>query len=307
MAEDPRDASSKTPPMRRAKLASLERKTGGGLRIDRPMPEQRAAFARLMQLTEVGMPEHEHEPVEVAGVACLRVRPQACASADPLLFLHGGGYSLGSPQTHRPLVARIAEALGREALLPDYRLAPEHPCPAGLDDVLAIWRSLPEPHRRQTILAGDSAGGGLALAMAMTLRDAGEPLPAGLVLLSPWTDLSISGESVDRLAEHEIMLTRQGLTFMASRYAGALEPTDVRVSPLFGDYAGLPPLLIQVGGHEVLLDDARRVAQRAESAGVATQLQVFEGEHHVFQAMPLRSSATAAIAAIGAWVAGLGR
>ena len=313
MSEDRRDSTNPGGRMRRAKLSSIERKTGGGLRIDRPIPDQRAAFAKLMALTEFGMPEHDADELSVGGVACLRLRPHARPEARPsapsgarLLFVHGGGYSLGSPATHRPLVARIAEALGREALLPDYRLAPEHPCPAGLADVLAVWRALPEAERRATILAGDSAGGGLALAAAMSLRDAGEPLPAGLVLLSPWTDLSVSGESVEALAEHEIMLTRRGLEFMAGRYLGELAPTDVRASPLFGDFAGLPPLLVQVGGHEVLLDDARRAAARAEAAGVPTHLQVWEREHHVFQAMPLRASAQAAIAAIAEWVGLLG-
>jgi epsilon-lactone hydrolase len=292
------------PRMRRAGLASLRRRTGGGLGLDRPLAEQRATFADLLELTQIGMPEHECRAVELANVPCLKLTPTERRDDRLLLFIHGGGYSLGSAATHRPLAARLARTLGVEALLPDYRLAPEHPCPAGLDDALAVWRALPEPTRARTILAGDSAGGGLALALSMSLRDAGELLPSALVLLSPWTDLTISGESVDRLAQHEIMLARPGLELMAARYAGALARDDARVSPLFGRFEGLPRMLIQVGGHEVLLDDARRAAQRATAAGVAATLQVWDHQNHVFQATPMLEAAALAIAEIARWIVG---
>jgi monoterpene epsilon-lactone hydrolase len=288
--------------MRRARIDSIRRKTGGGLALDRPIAEQRAAFAQLLELTQVGMPEHDCQALRVAEVPCLRLTPRERDDDRLLVFVHGGGYSLGSASTHRPLAARLARALRVDALLPDYRLAPEHPCPAALDDTLAVWRSLPVHVRARAILAGDSAGGGLALALTMLLRDAGEPLPSALVLLSPWTDLTISGESVDRLAEHEVMLARPGLELMAARYAGPLARDDVRVSPLFGRFDGLPPTLIQVGGHEVLLDDARRAAHRAAAAGVAVSLQVWERQVHVFQATPMLESATLAIAEIREWV-----
>lgn len=288
--------------MRRAGLASIRRKTGGGLAIDRPIHEQRAAFARLLELTQVGMPEHQCESLRIGGLPCLQLTPREHSEDRLLVYVHGGGYSLGSAATHRPLAARLARALGCKALLPDYRLAPEHPCPAALDDTLAVWRALPQGVRARAILAGDSAGGGLALALAMRLRDAGEQLPSALVLLSPWTDLTISGESVDRLAEHEVMLARPGLEWMAARYAGALARDDVRVSPLFGSFEGLPRMLIQVGEYEVLLDDARRAAQRASDAGVATTLQIWERQVHVFQATPMLEAAAAAIADVRAWV-----
>lgn len=302
------DQSTSFARMRRAGLASFRRKVGGGLAYDRPIPEQRAAFELLLELTRVGMPEHSCESLEQGGVACLKLTPTKTAAQPSdrlLLFIHGGGYSLGSPQTHRPLAARLARTLGSVALLPDYRRAPEHPCPAGIDDALAVWRSLPESVRARAILAGDSAGGGLALALAMTLRDADEPLPAALVLLSPWTDLTNSGETIDTLAEHELMLSRAGLESMAAHYAGSLERVDFRVSPLFGELRGLPPMLIQVGAHEVLLDDARRLAARAEQAGVAVTLQVWDRQCHVFQATPLLEAAASAISEIGAWVGAL--
>lgn len=296
--------------MRRAGRDRIRRFAGEGLGLERPVGEQRAAFARLLELTEIGMPEHDCQLATLAAVPCLQLRPTPLPEPEPrdhdhhhlLLFIHGGGYSLGSAATHRPLAARLARALDRTALVPDYRLAPEHPCPAAIDDLLAVWRALPRAVQAQAVLAGDSAGGGLALALSMILRDAGEPLPAALVLLSPWTDLTVSGESVDRLAEHEVMLKRPGLEFMAARYAGALARDDFRVSPLFGRLEQLPPTLIQVGGHEALLDDARRLAQRATGAGVQTTLQIWERQAHVFQATPMLEAASAAIAAIRLWL-----
>lgn len=273
--------------------------------LDRPVAEQREAFTQLLELTQIGMPDHHHEPLELGGVACLRLTPRSRSCPRELVYVHGGGYALGSPQTHRPLAARVAHRVGASAILPRYRLAPEHPCPAGLHDVLAVWRALPQQTRAQAILVGDSAGGGLALAVSMALRDAGEQLPAGMVLMSPWTDLSMSGASVDALAEHEVMLQRPGLELMAGRYAGDLPREDPRVSPLFGRFDGLPPMLIQVGGHEVLLDDARRAADAAREAGVAVELQIYAGQVHVFQATPMVETAATAIRAIAAWVAGL--
>src|SRR5689334_142844 len=178
------------------------------------------------------MPEHACMSVAHGGVSCLHVTPIELRCARPVVYVHGGGYCLGSPESHRPLAARIARRSGAELIVPRYRLAPEHPCPAALEDVLAVWRSL-SPERRW-ILAGDSAGGGLALAAAMCLRDAGEQGPSGLVLLSPWADLTMSGASIDALAHYEVMLRRPGLELMAGRYAGALSREDPRVSPVFG-------------------------------------------------------------------------
>ncbi len=165
--------------------------------------------------------------------------------------------------------------------------------------MLAVWRSL-APEQRW-ILSGDSAGAGLVLAAAMCLRDANAPLPGGLLLLSPWADLTLSGASIDALARHEPVFRRPGLELMAGRYAGTLPRDDARVSPIHGDFHGLPPMLIQVGGHEVLLDDARMVARKAEQAGVAVELQIYPEQVHVFQATPMLEAGTAAISAIADW------
>lgn len=294
--------------LRHASLAKLRRRTGGGLALDRQITEQREAFHMLLELTRVGMPEHRCEAREHGGVACLALTRAGLDPAERarlIVYVHGGGYSLGSPETHRPLAARIARRVGARVLMPRYRLAPEHPCPAGLDDVRAVWRALPDAVRARAVLAGDSAGGGLALALAMQLRDAGEAGPVGLVLLSPWTDLSVSGDSVDAFAEHEILLQRPGLEHMAGRYAGALPLRDPRVSPLWGRFEGLPPMLIQAGGLEVLLDDARRTAARARAAGVEVELQIHDGQVHVFQATPMIEAADSAIRALAGWIRAL--
>lgn len=166
---------------RRAGAAKLRRRLAG-LELDASIEAQREGFARLLALTEIAMPEHASEMLELGGVAALRVDATAGAGLEHV-HLHGGGYSLGSPSTHRPLAARLSRRLARALVLPRYRQPPEHPCPAALDDALAAWRALPQP--RERVLIGDSAGGGLALALALALRDAGEPLPRALVLLSP--------------------------------------------------------------------------------------------------------------------------
>jgi monoterpene epsilon-lactone hydrolase len=288
--------------VRPASRDKLRRRTGGALALDRPIEQQREAFRVLLELTEVGMPEHACTIAEYGGVSCLRVTPcEPLLHSRPVVYVHGGGYCLGSPETHRPLAARLARRIGAELLLPRYRLAPEHPCPAAIEDVLAVWRSL-EPDRRR-ILAGDSAGAGVALAAAMCLRDMGEQGPSGLVLLSPWADLTLSGASIDALAHHEVIFRRPGLELMAGRYAGTLARDDPRVSPVCGDFRGLlPRMLIQVGGHEVLLDDARAVALAAEQAGVEVELQIYPEQVHVFQATPMLEAGAVAISAIADWI-----
>jgi acetyl esterase/lipase len=201
-----------------------------------------------------------------------------------ILYLHGGGYMLGSIHTHRELVSRLSRAAGARGLLIDYRLAPEHPFPAAVDDALAAYRFLLsggiEP--RRIAIAGDSAGGGLTLATLLALRDAGDPLPAAGVGLSPWTDLEGLGASAQPGAVDDPLLTLAGLREMAGRYApGALR--NPLASPVHGSYRGLPPLLLQVGTREILLDDSTRVAERARAAGVDVTLEKWDGLIHVWQ------------------------
>lgn len=293
--------------MRRAGASKIRRRVGQGLDPRGPIATQRAAFARLLQLTEVGMPAHACRACSVGGVDGLELVPELSGVDAPrararVIYVHGGGYSLGAPEVQRPLAARVATALGAKLWMPRYRLAPEHAYPAAIEDLCAVWRALDGRARGQTLLVGDSAGAGLVLALAQHLRARGLERPAALVLMSPWIDLSVSGASVETNAAHELLFSRAGLELMARRYAGATAPEDPRVSPLFGAFEGLPPMLIQAGGHEMLLDDARRAAVRAEQAGVEVELQIYEGQAHVFQATPMLEPAARAIAAIASWV-----
>jgi monoterpene epsilon-lactone hydrolase len=205
-----------------------------------------------------------------------------------LLYLHGGGYQIGSFRSHAELAARLGRASGRRVLLPEYRLAPEHPFPAAIEDVLAVWRWLRGAARLDAsavAVAGDSAGGALAVAMMTTLRDTGEDLPAAAVLMSPWTDLSSSGASMTERAGEDPILTPQEVRAFAATYLAGADPRTPLASPLFARLDGLPPLLIQVGTAELLLSDAEELAKSAAAAGVDVTLQVSEGLPHVYPGM----------------------
>ncbi len=219
----------------------------------------------------------------IAGVPCERIVPPTADDSTCILYLHGGGYLLGSRVSHRGLAGHLAHAVGAEAILAEYRLAPEHPFPAGLDDAVAVYRGLLEEFDHGSIiLSGDSAGGGLALATALRLRDEGAPLPAGVAVISPWTDLAATGETLVSNAEVEIMLDPARIAEVAELYHVGTPADDPYVSPLYAAFAGLPPLLIQVGDEEVLLSDSVRVAERATAAGVDVALRVWPGMWHVW-------------------------
>jgi acetyl esterase/lipase len=201
------------------------------------------------------------------------------------LLLHGGGYSSGSPRTHRKLAANLSRAAFARVLTPDYRLAPEHPFPAGVKDALKAYGWLLEQGiaADNIIVGGDSAGAGLALSMLLALRDAGAAMPRAAVLMSAWTDLTTSSPSHASHKKLDVQVTRQGLRDAGALYMDKRDPADPMASTLFADPAGLPPLLLQVGGDEVLLDDSRLFAERARAAGVEAIVRVFDGMWHVFQ------------------------
>ena len=234
-------------------------------------------------------PEVRHEPTAAGGVPA---EWQIAPHADPgrtILYLHGGGYCLGSMNTHRDLASRLSRAAAARVLLIDYRLAPEHPHPAAVEDATAAYRWLlangATPAR--TVVAGDSAGGGLTVATLLALRDARAPLPAAGVCLSPWVDLEASGESMTTKAAVDPMVQRDGLRMMADAYLAGRNPRSPLASPLYADLAGLPPLLIQVGTAETLLDDSTRLAERARQAGVTVTLEPWEDMIHVWQAFAM--------------------
>jgi epsilon-lactone hydrolase len=215
--------------------------------------------------------------------------PNALNTADDgattMLYLHGGGYYFCSPQTHRSLVFALARRTHARTFSLDYRLAPEHPFPAALDDALAAYRWLVADgvSPRTIVIAGDSAGGGLALATLLALRDAGDPLPAGGLLFSPWTDLAATGASITSNDGRDPMFVGAAVGRAARLYLADADPRNPWASPVYGRFDGLPPLLIQVGDTEVLLDDSTRVADEARAAGVTVELEIWPKMPHAFQ------------------------
>lgn len=207
--------------------------------------------------------------------------------ADPaqraILYLHGGGYVVGSPASHRGLTARLAKAADTALYAPRYRLAPQFPCPAALDDALNAWNRLREDlPAEQIAVAGDSAGGGLALALLQALRDRGEDQPGCAVTFSAWADLTASGRSIEANARRDTLLTARAIRRGAQAYAGLLAQDDPRASPLFGRFDGLAPLLMWVSGAELLLDDTLRVAAKAQGEGVPVRVERREGLPHAW-------------------------
>lgn len=259
---------------------------------------------------------HRLDPVP-SGVAChdadfgarrgKLIVPDGADSSPRILWLHGGGYCYGSATVHSTFLAHLARATRATVFAPDYRLAPEHPYPAALEDALAVhgaFAASAEP----PIMAGDSAGAGLALAAAIRVRDSGEtPLPARLLLISPWVDLTCAGESIRVNAARDALLKPQYLDRCAAAYAGALPRSDARVSPLFADLAGLPPTLIHAGADELLRSESVELARRMAGSGVAVEHRVFERAWHDFHlhAGMLRE-ADEAVREIAAWIARAG-
>lgn len=263
---------------------------------------QRARLRRLAGTT--ALPRGvRYEAAVLGGVAGEWIRPPDAADVDTspcVLYLHGGAYCIGSPITHRNLTARLAQALGLPVFAADYRLAPEHPHPAALNDALAAARAL--LGRRPVIIAGDSAGGGLALATAIALRDEDAPGPAALVLLSPWVDLTLR-EAPLQAPAGEVMLSVEWAAACAAHYLADTPAQAPQVSPLFADLHGLPPTLIQAGTDELLHDEAIRLHDRLESAGVAVRCDITTGRWHVFQIQAgLLPSANEAIARVAHFV-----
>ncbi len=243
----------------------------------------------------------------MAGVPCERILPPTADDETCILYLHGGGYLLGSRRSHRGLAAHLANATGAQAVLAEYRLAPEHPFPAGLDDAVAVYLALlDEFDHRSIVISGDSAGGGLSLALGLRLKDEGLPLPAGIAVISPWTDLAGTGETLVTNAEVEIMLDPTRITEVAQLYHPGTAVDHPYVSPLFGDYGGFPPLLLQVGGEEVLLSDSVRVAERAAAVEVEVTLRVWPRMWHVWHMFaPWMPDARRAVNEYARWVIGV--
>ncbi|MFF4297682.1 alpha/beta hydrolase [Streptomyces vinaceus] len=242
-----------------------EQRSGFAAAVSRPAPE--GVVTRRTVLG--GRPALELEPADASG---------------HLLYLHGGGYIVGSPDTHAGLVGELARRAGLRATSVDYRLAPEHPFPAAVDDGLAAYRELLEStDPRDLVMAGDSAGGGLSIATLLAAREAGLPQPAAVVVFSPWVDLTLSGASIRAKEGTDPIFTEADVRAYADLYVGAGDRAHPLASPVFADLTGLPPLLVQAGANELLLDDAVRLAGRAGADGVEVTLEVAPGLPHVFQ------------------------
>ena len=203
-----------------------------------------------------------------------------------LLYLHGGAYVMGNCATHRQLVSYLAKYSGVKALLPEYRLAPEHPFPAAIEDAVGLYRSLlAKGYSAQNIvIAGDSAGGGLTMATLLSLRESGDPLPAAACLLSPWLDLAATGESMTTRAKKDPWFQPEDMPIVAAYYCNDDELKNPLVSPVYANLSGLPPLYIQVGEDEILLSDSTRAAEKVKSAGGDVEIEIWPGMWHVFQA-----------------------
>jgi acetyl esterase/lipase len=226
----------------------------------------------------------EVSPITIDGLSAEWILPIQAKKDKVILYVHGGGYVTGSCQAHRALVAKFVKGSEVGALLFDYRLAPEHPFPAAIEDSVTAYRWLLAKgvSPSHIVIAGDSAGGGLCLATLIALRDQGIPLPAAAVALSPWTDLKCTGESLRTKAKVDTLTWAESWTVFSKYYVGDNDPCLPWISPLYGDLHGLPPMLIHVGGDEVLLDDSTRFAEKAKDAGVDVTLKVGEGMFHCF-------------------------
>ena len=250
-----------------------------------PLDERRATFAPAGSLHPVP-DDVQVTDVNADGVPAHWLDAPGADTGRVLLFMHGGGFELGSIRSDGELAARLGRASGMRVLFPEYRLAPEHPFPAAIDDVVTAWRWLGGDQglsASSLAVAGDSAGGGLAVSLLVATRDAGEALPAAAVLMSPTVDLTSSGDSMTTRAEQDPFSTLAMLRQFAADYLAGADPKTPLASPLFASLTGLPPLLIQVGTADLLLSDSQRLAAAASAVGVDVTLEVGEGLPHVYQ------------------------
>lgn len=252
---------------------------------------ERGLTERRKKFDEIGarlgkLPEHcRRQPIRIGDMVAEWLAFPKSNANKVILYLHGGAYEYGSANTHRTLAARIGQAAGVKVLLPEYRLAPEHPFPAAIEDAVQAYRWLLRQgfHPTDIIFAGDSAGAGLSVSASLVLRDQNEPLPAAIICLSPWVDLTSSGESYLKNQQEDPYLTVGAVKRAARLYAGEERLDHPLISPVFADLTGLPPMLIQSGSHEILQSDAEKLATQARLGGVDVTLQIWEGMWHVWQ------------------------
>ena len=269
----------------------------GDLMTIRKITERAPAYPKPADIT--------WEALNAGGVPAEWVIPDDCEPGRVIVYFHGGGYSTGTIRANRGLCSHVARAARARVLSVDYRLAPEHRFPAAVDDAVAAYRFVvSDGYAPENVaLAGDSSGAGLVLGSLVALRDGGEPLPGAAICLCPWTDLTLSGASVETNRDEDPMVRASILALMADAYLGDADPQSPTASPLFADLTGLPPLLVQVGSAELLLDDSRRIAERAEAAGVDVTLEIWDDMIHVWHSFAdLLPEGRKAVARIGSYI-----
>jgi monoterpene epsilon-lactone hydrolase len=270
--------------------------------VDMDLPHQREAGEHAEGMTTEPEGVTYEEAYAVDG---LWATPQSWNGESAIMYLYGGGYVISSPHARRKLAGHLANASGARALVPRYHLAPERPFPSAVEDAAADYRWLLEegyPPER-IIIAGDSSAGGLTVATMLKLREDATPLPAGGVPISPWVDLTCTGETLETRATVDLTVTKASLQRMAGQYLNGANPRTPLASPLYADLSGLPPLLIVVGGDEALLDDSVRLTRAAGIAGVDVTLYIGAGMQHIFPIYcGVIPEADAAVAMIGAWM-----
>jgi len=270
--------------------------------VDMDLPHQRQAGEHAEDMTSEPQGVTYEEAYPVDG---LWATPHSWDGESAIVYLYGGGYVISSPHSRRKLAGHLANASGACALVPRYHLAPERPFPAAVEDAAADYRWLLEKGYRpeRVVIAGDSSAGGLTVATMLKLREDGAPLPAGAVPISPWVDLACTGETLETRATVDLTATKASLQRMAGQYLHGADPRTPLASPLYADLSSLPPLLVIVGGDEVLLDDSVRLARAAGIAGVDTTLYIGAGMQHVFPIYcGVIPEADAAVAMIGEWI-----
>jgi monoterpene epsilon-lactone hydrolase len=291
-------------------MGQEERDTPGELMRNSPLDlggevrEQRQIFDEMLSARPQAA-DVTTTAASLGGVPVIAIDVAGTSAEEVILYFHGGAYAVGTAASSVGLASDLGRHAGAQVVSVDYQLAPEHPFPAALEDAISAYRALAggghSPAR--LAIAGESAGAGLAAATLVALKSEGLAPPAAGVLMSPWADLTLTGNSMTGKAAVDPALTPAGLARRARDYAGAHDPADGRISPLFADLAGLPPLLIQAGSHEILLDDATRLAARAAAADVPVTLEVTAGVPHVFQGFAaILPEGDAALARAGAFV-----
>jgi monoterpene epsilon-lactone hydrolase len=290
--------------LRSRAIYNFYKRFGSPFDVNTPLAQQRANLERQGKFAI--MPSKvEVQPVSIAEMYAEWISPFEAKDDRAILYLHGGGYTMGSCNTHRALASRIALAGRTPTLLINYRLAPEFPFPAALEDAIAAYHWLLDRGiaANRLVFAGDSSGGGLAIAAAVALRDQKEHLPAGIVCISPWADLTLSGETISTCSKTDPLISRETSELHASRYVCQQDPKSPLISPVFADLSEFPPMLIQVGEHEILRSDSSRLAENARQVGVDVKLEVWDGMWHVWHAFAgLVPESQRAIGRIGSFI-----